>query len=61
MGGVIMGGVTKEGGIIIGFDAPAILKRVNVEGLISDIVAEVSTGNKGKSDVGGVWGGLGGV
>ena len=56
----MMGGVTKEGGIIIGFDAAAILKRVNVEGLISDIVAEVSTG-KEKSDVGGVWGGLGGV
>ena len=55
-----MGGVTKEGGILIGFDAPAILKRVNVDGLISDIAAEVSTGG-GKSDVGGVWGGLGGV
>ena len=55
----MMGGVAKEGGILIRFDA-AILKRVNVEGLISDIVAEVSTG-EGKSGVGGVWGGLGGV
>ena len=66
MGGVAIGGVSMEGvsmggGNAIGFKAP-IPKRVIVVGLISGVVAGVlvSTG-VGVSDVGGVWGGLGGA
>ena len=66
MGGVTIGGVSMEGvsmggGDDMGFKA-AILKRVIVVGLMSGAVAGVlfPTG-VGVSDVGGVWGGLGGA
>ena len=66
MGGVTievvsMEGVTMGGGNAIGFKTP-ILKRVIVVGLISGVVTGVSVATgKGMSDVGGVWGGLGGA
>ena len=44
MGGVTMGGVTKVGGIDIGFNVAVILKKVIVEGLISDIVLVATEG-----------------
>ena len=51
MGGLTMGGVTKGGGIDIGFNAASILKRVIGEGLIS---GKVSVATEGMSHVGGV-------
>ena len=49
-----MGGVTKGGGIDIGFKVAPSLKK----GLMS---GEVLVAVEGMSQVGGVWGGLGGA
>ena len=51
MGGLTMGGVTKGGGIDIRLDAASILKKVIVEGLISD---KELVATEGMSHVGGV-------